>query len=284
MAYGSGKYTYEVVEGWGKLPEGRDLGLVSGMACDSQDRVYVFNRSPQPAVLVFDREGNFLKSWGEDIFSSPHGIWISPDDHIYCTDTEDHTVRILSVDGEILMTLGTEGQPGEPGAPFNKPTRALLGPSGDIYVSDGYGQSRVHKFSKDGTLLRSWGEDGEDPGQFNLPHNIWVDPRERALVVDRGNRRVQVFNSDGEYLTEWPDLLSPNEIYIDADDTVYIAEGGQRISIMNLEGEVLVRWGEKGNAPGQFSDSPHGIWVDSHGDIYVSEVIAEKRFQKFAKC
>ena len=284
MAYGSGKYTYEVVEGWGKLPEGRELGLVSGMACDSQDRVYVFNRSPQPAVLVFDREGNFLKSWGEDIFSSPHGIWMSPDDHIYCTDTEDHTVRILSVDGEILMTLGTEGQPGEPGAPFNKPTRALLGPSGDIYVSDGYGQSRVHKFSKAGTLLRSWGEDGEGPGQFNLPHNIWVDPRERALVVDRGNRRVQVFNSDGEYLTEWPDLLSPNEIYIDADDTVYIAEGGQRISIMNLEGEVLVRWGEKGNAPGQFSDSPHGIWVDSHGDIYVSEVIAEKRFQKFAKC
>ncbi|MBC8235565.1 hypothetical protein H8E77_38960 [bacterium] len=283
MIYGSGKYTYEVVEGWAKLPEGRELGLVSSMACDSQNRVYVFNRSPQPAVLVFDHEGNFLKSWGEDIFTSPHGIWISPDDQIYCTDTEDHTVRILSLDGEILMTIGTEGQPGEPGAPFNQPTRALLGPSGDIYVSDGYGQSRVHRFSKDGKLLRSWGEDGEGPGQFNLPHNIWVDPRERALVVDRGNSRVQVFNSDGEYLTEWPELLSPNEIYIDENETVYIAEGGQRISIMNLEGEVLVRWGEKGDAPGQFSDSPHGIWVDSHGDIYVSEVVAEKRFQKFAK-
>lgn len=284
MAYGSGKYTYEVVEGWVKLPEGRELGLVSGMACDSQDRVYVFNRSPQPAVLVFDREGNFLKSWGEDIFTSPHGIWISPDDQIYCTDTEDHTVRILSLDGEILMTLGTEGKPGEPDMPFNKPTRAVLGPSGDIYVSDGYGQSRVHRFSKDGKLIRSWGEPGKGPGQFNLPHNIWVDPRERALVVDRGNRRVQVFNSDGEYLAEWPDLLSPNEIYIDEDETVYIAEAGQRISIMNLKGEVIVRWGEKGNSPGQFSDSPHGIWVDSYGDIYVSEVVAEKRLQKFAKC
>jgi len=138
MAFGSGKYTYEVVEGWGKLPEGRELGLVSGVACDSQDRVYVFNRSPQPAMLVFDSDGNFLTSWGEDIFKSPHGIWISKDDQAYCTDTDDHTVRKLSLDGEVLMTLGTEGQPGEPGAPFNRPTCAVVAPSGAIYVSDGW--------------------------------------------------------------------------------------------------------------------------------------------------
>ena len=140
MTYGSGKYTYEVVEDWGHLPDGLEFGLISGMACDSQDRVYVFNRSPKPAMFVFDREGNFLKSWGEEIFSSPHGIFISDDDQIYCTDTVDHTVRKLSLDGEIVMTLGSEGKPGEPGAPFNKPTRAVVAPSGEIYVSDGYGQ------------------------------------------------------------------------------------------------------------------------------------------------
>ncbi len=283
MTVNSDKYTYEVVEGWGQLPEGRELGLVSGMACDSQDRVYVFNRSPQPAMLVFDRDGNFLTSWGEDIFTSPHGIWIGEEDYIYCTDTEDHTVRKLSLSGEILMTLGTEGQPGAPGAPFNQPTRAVPAPSGNIYVSDGYGQSRIHKFASDGTLLLSWGEPGNGPGQFDLPHNLWVDRQERVLAIDRPNGRVQIFNSDGEYLTEWTGLLAPNEIFIDANDTVYIAEGGQRISIMTLDGEVLARWGEKGNAPGQFSDSPHGIWVDSQGSIYVSEVVAEKRLQKFVR-
>jgi len=101
--------------------------------------------------------------------------------------------------------------------------------------------------------------------------------------VDRENGRVQIFNSDGEFLTQWRDLLSPNELFMDADDTVYIAEGGQRVSIVTLDGEPLVRWGEKGNNPGQFSDSPHGISMDSHGALYISEVVAEKRLQKFIR-
>jgi len=284
MAFGSGKYTYEVVEGWGKLPRGREFGLISGVACDSQDRVYVFNRSPQPAVLVFDSDGNFLTSWGEDIFKEPHGIWISEEDIVYCTDTADHTVRKLSLDGEVLMTLGTEGQPGEPGAPFNRPTRAMVAPPGNIYISDGYGQFRTHKFAPDGTLLLSWGSSGDLPGQFKLPHSVSVDKEERVYVVDRTNLRVQIFNSDGEFLTQWLNLLSPNELFIDdADGVVYIAEAGQRISILTLEGKLLTRWGEKGNAPGQFSDSPHSIWMDSQGSLYISEVVSEKRLQKFAR-
>lgn len=284
MAFGSGKYTYEVVEGWGRLPEGREFGLVSGVACDSQDKVYVFNREPQAGMLVFDSEGNFLTSWGENIFKEPHGIWISEEDYVYCTDTSDHTVRKLTLDGEILMTLGAKGQTGEPGAPFNRPTRAIVSPSGNIYVSDGYGQSRVHKFAHDGTLLLSWGSSGGAPGQFNLPHNVSVDKQECVYIVDRENRRVQIFNSDGEFLTQWSDLLSPNELFIDdVNDIVYIAEGGQRVSIVTLDGEPLARWGEKGSAPGQFSDSPHSIWVDSHGSLYISEVISEKRLQKFAR-
>jgi hypothetical protein len=121
------------------------------------------------------------------------------------------------------------------------------------------------------------------PGEFNLPHDVTVDKNDRVYILDRANLRCQIFNSNGEYLTEWGDLRSPNDLFIDQDDVIHIAEGGQRITIMTLEGEIIERWGEKGTAPGQFSDSPHGIWIDSHCDLYVSEVISEKRFQKFAR-
>ena len=152
MVYGSGDYRYEVVEGWGQIPQ---LGLASAVACDSQDRVYVFNRSPNPAMLVFERDGRFIGSWGEDLFKAPHGIWISPDDEIYTTDTEDHTVRRFSLSGELLQTWGTVDEPGPPGQPFNQPTRAVLSQSGEMYVSDGYGQSRVHRMTLDGEAIVS---------------------------------------------------------------------------------------------------------------------------------
>ena len=280
MTYGSGNYQYEVVEGWGQIPQ---LGLVSGVACDSEDNVYVFNRSPQPAVLVFEREGRFLTSWGENLFKNPHGIWVSPNDEIYTTDVGDHTVRKFSLSGELLMTLGTVDAPGPPGQPFNQPTRALLSQAGEIYVSDGYGQSRVHRLTADGEVIVSWGAPGMGPGEFNLPHDVTVDKNDRVYILDRANLRCQIFNSNGEYLTEWGNLRSPNDLFIDQDDVIHIAEGGQRMTIMTPEGEIIGQWGKKGAEPGQFSDSPHGIWIDSHGDLYVSEVISEKRFQKFAR-
>ncbi len=280
MVYGSGDYRYEVVEGWGQIPQ---LGLASGVACDSQDRVYVFNRSPNPAMLVFERDGRFIGSWGEALFKTPHGIWISPDDEIYTTDTEDHTVRKFSLSGELLQTLGTVDAPGSPGQPFNQPTRAVLSQSGEIYVSDGYGQSRVHRLTSDGEVIVSWGAPGSGPGEFNLPHDVTVDKNDRVYILDRGNLRCQIFDSNGEYITEWGDLRSPNDLFIDSDDVIHIAEGGQRITVMTLDGEIITQWGGQGEGPGQFSNSPHGIWIDSHGDVYISEVIAEKRFQKFVR-
>ncbi len=280
MIYGSGDYRYEVVEGWGQIPQ---LGLASGVACDSQDRVYVFNRSPNPAMLVYERDGRFIGAWGENLFKTPHGIWISPDDEIYTTDTEDHTVRKFSLSGKLLQTWGTVDEPGPPGQPFNQPTRAVLSQSGEIYVSDGYGQSRVHRLTPDGEVIVSWGAPGSGPGEFNLPHDVTVDKNDRVYILDRGNLRCQIFDSNGEYITEWGDLRSPNDLFIDSDDVIHIAEGGQRITVMTLGGEILTHWGEQGERAGQFSNSPHGIWIDSHGDVYISEVIAEKRFQKFAR-
>jgi DNA-binding beta-propeller fold protein YncE len=191
---------------------------------DDEDRVYVFQRAPDPAVLVFAADGRLVDRWGEGTFQHPHGIWMSPDSTLYCTDRDTHTVTQWTPDGELLRTWGTPGQPGAPGEPFNEPTRAVVADNGDLYVSDGYGQHRVHRFAADGTLLNSWGEPGHGPGQFEWPvHSVWVDPRERVHIVDRGNDRVQRFTTDGDYLGELGNLESPNDVFITPDHTMFIA-------------------------------------------------------------
>ena len=285
--YGEGRYRYRVEPNWGRGPRGVErFGLVSMVACDAQDRVYVFQREPEHLMLVFEPDGRLVGRWGEGHFRHPHGVWISPgpEQTVYCTDRDTHTVTQWTLDGRLLRTWGTPDQPGEPGAPFNEPTRATLAPNGDLYVSDGYGQHRMHRFAPDGTLLRSWGEKGTGPGQFGWPvHSVTIDPRGRVLVVDRENHRVQHFTPEGEYTGEWGDLGLPMDVYIDPDETVFIVEGHQRVTLMTLDGEVLSRWGEKGDAPGQFAASPHGGWIDSRGDLYIAEVTTHDRFQKFVR-
>ena len=284
MVFGQGTHQYTVQEDWWTLPEGWEFGWVPAVAVDSQDRVYVYSRSEHPMV-VFDRDGNFIDSWGDDILKDAHGIFIDADDNIYCTEREPHVIRKFTTDGELLMTLGTPDVPGAEGEPFNLPTDFALGPDGEMYISDGYGNARVHKYSPDGELIKSWGQPGTGPGEFDLPHCVRVDPRNRLMVADRENNRIQFFTLDGEYIEEWGDLLQPDTIYIDDDDLVYIAELGQRISIMTLDGEVISQWGsERGSSvPGEFMACPHGIWLDSHGDIYVGEVQADARLQKFIR-
>ena len=184
---GSGAFRYRVAEGWEQLPAGWRHRDVAGVAVDSRDNVYVFNRDEHP-VIVYDREGRHLGSWGEGLFSVPHGITIGPDDSVFCVDTGDHTVRKFTTEGRLLLTIGTAGSASDTGfvedyrsirqggPPFNKPTNLALGPSGDLYVSDGYGNARVHCFSPDGELRFSWGEPGSGPGQFKVPHAIATDP------------------------------------------------------------------------------------------------------------
>ena len=284
MIFGQGTHQYTVHENWWSLPEGWEFGWIPAVAVDSQDRVYVYSRSEHPMV-VFDRDGNFLTSWGDDILKDAHGIYIDVNDHIYCTERETHVVQKFTTDGELLMTLGTMDEPGGEGEPFNLPTDFALGPDGEMYVSDGYGNSRIHKYSPDRELIKSWGQPGSGPGEFDLPHCVRVDPRNRLMVADRENNRIQFFTLDGEYIEEWGDLLQPDTIYIDEDDLVYIAELGQRISIMTLDGEVVSQWGsERGSdVPGEFMACPHGIWLDSYGDIYVGEVQADARLQKYIR-
>ena len=294
MLYGTGKYRYELVDGWAKCPEGWSFFDVCGLSIDSQDRVYIFSRSAHP-VAVFDREGNLLTSWGEGLFKTPHGICVGPDGSVYCTDDDDHTVRKFTPEGKLLLTLGNKDQPSDTGyvqewfeffwslttikrggPPFNRPTGVALSSSGEIYVSDGYGNARVHKFAPDGTLLFSWGEPGNAPGQFKLPHSIWVDKQERVWVCDRENNRIQIFNAQGEFLNQWTDLSRPTDIFIDNEETVYVSGLISRrgVSIFTIDGKLLARWGSQQEEDKETAlfIAPHAIAVDSQGDLYVGEV------------
>ncbi len=287
---GTGAYRYEVVEGWAKLPPGHEFDAdVAAVGVDAHDRVYAFNRGRHPMV-VLDRDGRFLGSWGEGVFRRPHGVHVAPDDTLWLTDDGDHTVRHCSLDGKVLATIGIPGSraPYMSGQPFHRCTHTALSPGGDVYVSDGYGNARVHKFSPDGRLLLSWGEPGTDPGQFNIPHNICCDAEGWVYVADRENHRVQVFDASGRYETQWINMHRPSGLYLHRgpDPRFYVGEigGGMavnydvpnigpRVSIYGAKGEMLARLGHRpaGLEPGQFI-SPHGLAVDSRGDIYVGEV------------
>jgi DNA-binding beta-propeller fold protein YncE len=270
---------YEVLEGWGELPRGWVYTQVAGVSVDSKDRVLILCRGEHP-IIVFSREGEFIESWGEGIFANAHGAYIDAEDSFYCVDSGDHTVRKFASDGELVFTLGTKDKPAPLGKPFNKPTDIAKAPNSDLYVSDGYGNSSIHHFTTEGELLRSWGESGTGSGQFNLPHGVWADEK-RVYVADRQNNRVQIFTPEGEYIEEWGNLLRPCDIYFDRRGRVYVAELTQRVSILNKRGEVLARLGgEKSFAPGKFV-APHCLWKDSHGALYVGEILEGQRIQKF---
>ena len=305
MLYGNGEYTYRVAESWGTLPAGYEFGEVSGVDVDGNDHVYVFNRSDHQ-MMVFDREGVFLRSWDET-WSNPHGIHIDEDGHFYLIDRDAHVVLKYGPDEKLLLTLGTRNQPSDTGytpeervvkraaGPFNLPAgRVAINDEGDIFVADGYGNARVHRFTADGSLKRSWGSPGSGPGEFKLLHGVALDKNGRVLACDFGNDRIQIFDQEGEYLTAWTGLRRPTEAAVDPDGVVYVAEYQHRVSILDDNGQLLARWGgEAGHELGQLV-APHGIAVDSRGDIYVAEVIETscpycsegcdaKRIQKFIK-
>ena len=285
---GSGSFTYEVAVDWEKLPEGYWWRDAAAVVVDKRDRVYVFSRGDHP-MIVFDKDGNFLESWGEGVFKNAHGVTLGPDDTLYCVDDGDHTVRKCTLDGKVLMTIGVPGQHAEvySGDPFNRCTDLALDPTtGDIYVSDGYANARVHKYSPDGKLLFSWGGPGTDPGEFNIPHNIATDKDGYVYVADRESHRVQIFDRNGRFETQWNNLHRPCALFISEDQLVYVGELGwgmsvnenhpnlgPRITVMNTKGERLGRIGHMGWGldVGQFI-APHGIGLDSEGSIYVGEV------------
>ena len=295
--------SYKVVHDWEQLPKGIVHRDVAGVAVDAEDRVYLICRGEHP-VIVYDRDGNFIRTWGQGEFSyRTHGITVAPNGTIFCTDDGNHTVRQFTPEGRLLMTLGTLNVPSDSGyngknldtirrgaGPFNRPTNIAIGPKGDLYVSDGYGNARVHQFTPGGQLRRSWGTPGRGPGEFHLPHGIAIDTQGRVYVCDRESDRIQIFSPDGEFLSEWTDTQRPTHLVFDAQGRAYVTElwwhegdksytHGEikkamhaRVSIFDQDGKVLARWGTpEAAAPGSFA-APHGLAVDSKNNIYVSEV------------
>ena len=292
IVLGGGDHRYEVVRDWARLPEGYAFGDAPAVCVDSSGNVFVLTRGEHP-VVVFDRDGNFLRTFGHGLgFSRPHGAAIGPDDMLYLTDDGDHTVRKCTTDGNVVLTIGQPGRPAPElsGTPFNRCTHTALSPEGDIYVSDGYSNARVHKYDPAGRLLFSWGEPGTGPGQFNTVHNICCDDDGWVYIADRENHRVQVFGPDGRYETQWNNLSRPCGMFISRGGSPLCFIGelgpsnvagtmrharnlGPRVTITDLAGNILAHLGTEplGEEPGSFI-APHGVAVDEAGDIYVAEV------------
>ncbi|HTE83627.1 MAG TPA: hypothetical protein VK821_02760 [Dehalococcoidia bacterium] len=288
-AAGGETYSYDLIQDWAKLPAGESFAIVSAVATDSQDRVYVFQRK-DPPVLVFDRDGSYLSCWGVSAITDPHGFYIA-DDVAYLTDRADSVALTFTLDGKPLQIIGKRGVHSDTGCekpmdlvlraagPFNYPSELVPAPSGDLYVSDGYRNCRVHRFSADGRLISSWGEPGKTaPNEFHLPHSVIVDADGLVYVCDRENSRIQVFSPDGRFQTMWTDIHRPTDIALDGDGAFYVSElehegSSPRVSVLDAQGRVLARWSSR---------SAHGLWVDSHGDIYLA-LTQDKSVDKYVR-
>jgi DNA-binding beta-propeller fold protein YncE len=296
-----GKLAFDLVEGWERLPEGMRHLDVASVIVDAEDRVHLFTRHDS-MIMVFERDGTFVRSWGEGIFTGTHGLTLGPDGAYYCVDYLDHTLRKFSPDGELLLTLGSAHEPSDTGydgtsaatvtrsaGPFNGPTACAVGEDGRLYVTDGYGNAAVHVFDAGGTLLYSFGTPGSEPGQFRVPHAIIFTPEGTLAVCDRDNDRIQFFTTEGELVGLWDHLQRPASICLGPGGRYYVPELfwprghmaftrgavthdlASRMCVTEPSGEVVARWGgPEVSMPGNFA-APHDVAVDSHGDVYVAE-------------
>ena len=258
---GTGDHVWEVERPFGRFQPSFDPGNVSHVAVDSHDRVYLYGRG-NPPVVVTDADGEVVDTWGDDLLLDAHGIYIAPDDRVFLVDRDAHEVLVFELDGTLLMRLGNRDVPALQ-APFNHPADVAVSPtSGDIFVSDGYANSAVHRFSADGRHVLTWGEPGTDPGQLTTPHGVWVGPDDRVYVADRENHRVQVFTADGQFIDEWRDLYEPMDIYMDAEGFLYVTDHIPRLTVYSQDGSLITRI--------RTPDISHGVYGDSDGNLYLA--------------
>jgi peptidylamidoglycolate lyase len=297
---------YQVIHGWPQLPENSILDEVSAVGVDSESNIFVLQRGGRkwpgndildktlievPTIFVFHgRTGALLKKWGEKLFALPHSLTIDSKDNIWVADVALHQVFKFSHDGKLLLTLGESGISGDDTSHFNRPSDVAIASDGSFYVSDGYGNSRVLKFSADGKFLFQWGKKGKGAGEFDLPHAIALDTKGNVYVADRQNKRIQVFDDQGKYITEWkgPPFVTPQNIKIGEDGIAFIIDTGNDqppdrcgLWILKNDGSVTEHVGRYGNYDGQFLD-PHWIAISKSGEVYVADFTG-KRVQKFVR-
>jgi outer membrane protein assembly factor BamB len=279
---------YESLQDWAQVPDGWSFYDCPGVTVDSDDYVYVLSRSEHP-IMVFDMDGKFVRSFGEGQFNNrAHGIHAGADGFIYTVNDNQHCIKKWSKEGELVLTVGREQHPADKwsGEPFNTPTNMGVAPtSGDIYVTDGYGNARVHRYDNRGEHITSWGAVGMRPGEFQIPHNVVIDRDENVFVTDRENNRVQVFDNQGNVLDIWQYIYRPQALCMDRGGLIYIGEHltptemtgapglGHRVNVYSHDGHPLARLGDEqmGDAPTEFV-AAHGLGVDSRGNLFVGEV------------
>lgn len=292
---------YRVAANWPSLPPYWNFKETAGVAVDGRDHVYVFHRGDHP-IMEFDSQGQFVRAFGDGFFDRPHSIRVDPEGNIWAVDDGSHTVVKMDQAGRIRMVFGRyrttsdakstmsessvspelRGLRDEGVVRFNRPTDVAFGPNGEVFVADGYGNSRVVKFSKDGRLLKTWGKRGTGEGDFNTPHSIVADAQGRLYVADRENYRVQVFDADGKFVKQWTGLGAPWGLALTGDNHLIMADGyNNRVLKLTLEGKAAGAFGSHGKLPGQFHYC-HQVAVDSKGSIYTAEIL-NWRAQKFVR-
>src|SRR5947207_2670368 len=184
--------TYQLDPRFPQLPNQVKLAAVSGVAINAQGEILIFHRG-NPPILIFEPSGKFLRSIDGN-FKSAHGLRIDADDNIWTTDNANHTVSKFSPAGKLLLRLGEKDVPGEDETHFNKPADIAFAPNGEFFIADGYGNSRVVKFDKDGRFLLAWGKKGRAEGEFDLPHAVRLDSKGNVYLVDRESDRIQPFD------------------------------------------------------------------------------------------
>jgi DNA-binding beta-propeller fold protein YncE len=291
---------YKVLPDWPHLPPGFNFRETPAITVDARGNVYVIHRGEHP-IVEFTSDGTFIRSFGDGLYDRPHGIRIDAEGNIWTADDTSHMVIKMDPSGRVRMVLGrwrttseAHSSLAEPNSlhgsrgirdneivRFNRPTDMAFAANGDIFVADGYGNSRVVKFSKDGRFLKEWGRRGSGEGEFHTPHSILVDSRNRVLVADRENYRIQIFDMDGKFLAQWTHVGAPWGLDLSKDGKeLWMADGyNNRVLKLDLDGHILGCFGSRGKLPGQFS-YVHHLAVGLDGSIYTAEIL-NWRPQKF---
>lgn len=258
------------------MPDGWKFGRVSAVSTDAKGDVYVFHRGRKAdPLIVFDGKGKYLRSWGRGMFGNEHGLRVDPDGNIWVTDNGDHQAIKFDPNGKVLLTLGIKGQAGTDEKTFNRPTDIGFARTGEVYVSDGYGNSRVVKFSKDGKYLLAWGKPGTKPGEFNTPHSVGVDSKGRVYVSDRENNRIQIFDANGEFLKQWTHLGATQNLFITPQDEMWVITHRNNIENLTydtLAGRIMKVDLETGKILGAMESPGHWLHVTPQKEIFIGSL------------